>query len=106
MEATADGGTTNGTTPSNGAERVELYTDSDLEGFRRRWDTLLAGFVDNPRAATEQADALIGELVDAISQRRKQLHDALEGEDDRGGTEAMRQAILRYRAIYRALVRE
>jgi hypothetical protein len=106
VEAAAEGGTTNGTAPAAGADHVELYTEAELEGFRERWETLLAGFVDDPRAAAEEADELIGELVDAISRRRQQLHDALEGEDDEGETEAMRQAILRYRAIYRALVRE
>jgi len=106
VEATADGGITNGTAPADDAEPVELYTDSDLERFRQRWDTILAGFVDGPRAAAEQADTLIGELVDVISRRRQQLHEALEGREDQAETEAMRQAIIRYRAIYRALVRE
>jgi hypothetical protein len=104
--AAADMATTNGTAPSNGAEHVELYTDSDLEEFRRRWDTLLTGFVDDPRGSAEQADGLIEELVDRVSRRRQQLHDELGREDDRGETESMRQAIRRYRAIYRALVRQ
>jgi hypothetical protein len=110
--AAANGATTNGTAPSSEpetepeTESVELYTDSDMEEFRRRWTELLAGFVDDPRASAERADGLIGELVDRVSQRRQQLHDALDNEDDRGETEAMRQAIRRYRSIYRALVRE
>jgi hypothetical protein len=106
--ATANGAATNGTAPPDGTETdgVELYTDSDMEEFRRRWAELLAGFVDDPRASAEQADGLIGELVERVSQRRQELHDALDREDDGGETEAMRQAIKRYRAIYRALVRE
>src|SRR5262245_7549357 len=95
--AAAAGGTTNGTAPSKDDDRVERYTDADLEGYRRRWDALLAGFVDDPRASVEQADALIGELVDRVSQRREQLRDELGRQDDRGQTEAMRLAIHRYR---------
>lgn len=104
--AAAAGATTNGSAPSNDADRVELYTEADMEGFRRRWDALLAGFVDDPRASVEQADTLIGELVDRVSQRREQLQDELGHRDDPCETEALRLAIRRYRAIYRAVVRE
>jgi hypothetical protein len=97
-------------TPSNGngSDRFELYNGSDMEGYRRRWDTLQAGFVDNPADAAQQADALIGELVDRISQHRRQLHDELGGRDDRAGgdTESLRLAIRRYRAFFYALVGE
>jgi hypothetical protein len=106
VAAATGGPTTNSAAPSNGTDIVELCTDSDMEEFRRRWAALLAGFVDDPRASAEQADGLIGELVDRVARRRQHLHDALDREDDRGETEAMRQTIERYRAIYRALVRE
>jgi len=90
--AAPDAATTNGTAPPDGAERVELYTDSDLEEFRRRWDTLLTGFVDDPRGSAEQADELVGELVDRVSRRRQQLHDEFDREGDRGETEADRKS--------------
>jgi hypothetical protein len=99
-------GTGDGREPAaEDGDRVEVYTEADLEAFRARWQALLGGFVDDPRAAAEQADALIGELVDRVSERRQQLHDTLAGADGGGETEAMRQAIVRYRAIYRTLVR-
>jgi hypothetical protein len=93
------------TAPSNGADRFELFSGSDIDGYRRRWDELQAGFVDDPRAAADQADMLIGELVDRVSQRRRQLHDEFGGRTE-GDTESMRVAIQQYRAFFHVLVHE
>jgi hypothetical protein len=92
---------------ANGEERpFELFEGSDMDTYRHRWDALQASFVDDPRAAAEQADALVGELVERVTQRHRQLHDEVGDTADGGDTEAMRLALRRYRVFYQALVGE
>src|SRR5262245_34381548 len=40
-----------------------LLAAEDAEGFRARWTDIQTGFVDAPRQAVEQADALVAELM-------------------------------------------
>jgi hypothetical protein len=40
-----------------------LLATEDAEGFRARWTDIQTGFVDAPRQAVEQADALVTELM-------------------------------------------
>jgi hypothetical protein len=103
--AAAEGRTMTGAPAADGTDDFELFSGFDRDDYRRRWNTLQAGFVDDPRAAAEQADALIGEIVDRLSQRRQDLRSDLGREDERGETEAMRLAIRRYRAFFSAIVR-
>jgi len=64
--------------------------------------------VDDPKHAAEEADTLVGELVDRIGQRRQQLRDDLGRRSDQSGgeTEAMRMALRQYRELFQALVRD
>jgi len=41
-------------------ERVPLFADAELNGYRTRWGGIQTGFVDEPRKAVEQADGLVG----------------------------------------------
>jgi hypothetical protein len=92
-------------TPSAG-DRFELFGSGDAEGFRQRWENLQAGFVDDPRGATEKADALVGEMVERVSRRHGELRDELGRRSDGGGdTEAMRLALRQYRELYAILLR-
>src|ERR1044071_3823098 len=52
---------------------MSLFHDEDGRGFRTRWDAIQTGFVDQPRAAVEQANALVGEMV-------KRLTDTFDSE--------------------------
>src|SRR4051812_36541501 len=36
-----------------------LFEDADAEGYRTRWSGIQTGFVDEPRHAVEEADALV-----------------------------------------------
>ena len=42
---------------------VALFQSDEGNGFRTRWDAIQTGFVDEPRAAVEQANALVGEMM-------------------------------------------
>jgi hypothetical protein len=103
-ESVADGGARPG--PMATGDRFELFGGGDAEGFRQRWESLQAGFVDDPRGSTEQADALVGEVVERVSRRHRELRDELGRRSDEGGdTEAMRLALRQYRELFAILVR-
>jgi len=74
-------------TEARRAERIEeeaaapLFAADAAEGFQRRWDTIQASFVDDPRRAVEEADALVAEtmqrLAESFAQQREQLERQL-----------------------------
>ena len=103
--AVADG-RSNGAVRSTATEReFDLFPSADVDGFRQRWDTLQAGFVDDPKAAADQAEALVSELVNRVSRRHQELRDELGSRADGGDdTETMRLAIRQYRAFFHSLV--
>ena len=64
------------------AEPVEegaspLFPEEELAGYRTRWSGIQTGFVDEPRKAVEQADALVAEvtkrLTDGFAEERRKL---------------------------------
>jgi hypothetical protein len=85
-----------------------LFEDQELSGFRSRWEAVQTGFVDEPRAAVSEADALVKQVVSRLSDVFTQERARLEGQWDRGGdlsTEDLRQALRRYRAFFDRLLR-
>jgi hypothetical protein len=86
---------------------ISLFHDEETRGFRTRWDGIQTGFVDQPRAAVEQANALVGEmqkkLTDTFGAERAQL----ESQWSRGqevSTEDLRIALKRYRSFFERLL--
>jgi predicted lipid-binding transport protein (Tim44 family) len=83
----------------------DTLAGEDVEGFRRRWEDVQARFVDDPRDAAEQADALVGELMDRLArlreEHRAQLRRSLEGDED---TERLRVALQQYRGFLQSLL--
>jgi hypothetical protein len=76
--------------------------------FVNSWHRITAGFVDAPREAVQQADALV---VSLLSERGHPLrHDQLPrpilearhrlAGESTDGTESLRQAMLQYRSIF------
>src|SRR5437763_1410829 len=41
---------------------VPLFHEEEGRGFRGRWEAIQTGFVDEPKTAVEQADALVAEV--------------------------------------------
>ena len=84
-----------------------LFVDQDLAGFRTRWGAIQTGFVDEPRRAVEQADALVNELMTRLSQvfadERRQLESQWE-KSDKVSTEELRLAMRRYRSFFERLL--
>jgi hypothetical protein len=87
--------------------RTPLFADDDLTGFRSRWDDIQAGFVDEPRAAVENADKLVSDLVERLTAGFADARSRLEGsweEGDEGSTEELRLALKRYRSFFNRLL--
>jgi hypothetical protein len=84
-----------------------LLASEDAEGFRARWTDIQTGFVDAPRQAVEQADALVAELMQHLARTFADERDRLEGHWDRGDdipTDHLRDAFQRYRSFFERLL--
>lgn len=84
-----------------------LFVDQDLAGYRTRWSGIQTGFVDEPRRAVEEADALVKELMARLTQvfddERRQL-ESQWGKSDKVSTEDLRIAMRRYRSFFERLL--
>jgi len=84
-----------------------LFPEEELHSFRSRWDKIQTSFVVEPRAAVEQADGLVANVVKRIAEQFASERDQLEKQWDRGenvNTEDLRQALKRYRAFFDRLL--
>jgi hypothetical protein len=85
----------------------QLFPDNELNDFRARWDRVQIGFVDEPRAAVEQADGLVATIVKRIAEQFAAERAELEHQWDRGdnvSTEDLRQALRRHRSFFDRLL--
>lgn len=72
-----------------------------------RWERIQDRFVDEPRRAVEEADALVGEVVDDLARAFADRRERLEQQWNAGeevSTEELRRALQRYRSFFRRLV--
>jgi hypothetical protein len=84
-----------------------LLATEDAEGFRARWTDIQTGFVDAPRRAVEQADALVADLMQHLARTFADERGRLEGHWDRGDdvrTDHLRDAFQRYRSFFERLL--
>jgi hypothetical protein len=84
-----------------------LLSHDESEHFRTRWSEVQGKFVDEPRSAVQQADALVGEVIDKITAIFAQEHSSLEGQWKEGkdvSTEDLRKALQHYRSFFNRLV--
>jgi hypothetical protein len=84
-----------------------LFPDNELNDLRARWDKAQIGFVDEPRAAVEEADSLVATVVKRIAEQFAAERAELEHQWDRGdnvSTEDLRQALRRYRSFFDRLL--
>jgi hypothetical protein len=96
------------------ADRVAASTEShaifpgeEAGGFKSRWEAVQTGFVDEPRAAVEQADALVAQVMTRLAEVFSAERSQLEQQWDRGdniSTEDLRIALKRYRAFFDRLL--
>jgi hypothetical protein len=84
-----------------------LLATEDAEGFRARWTDIQTGFVDAPRRAVEQADALVAELMQHLAASFADERGRLERHWDRGDdlpTDLLRDVFQRYRSFFERLL--
>jgi hypothetical protein len=92
-----------------------LFATDAATGFQHRWDTIQAGFVDDPRRAVEEADALVAEtmqrLAETFAEERRRLEQELSRRPDADGTpqssnstEDLRIALRHYRSFFKRLL--
>jgi hypothetical protein len=76
-----------------------FWEDGAVDGLRERWRTVQLGFIDDPRAAAREADALVAEAASNVAQaleaQRQRLADWQNAEGD--DTERLRAAVRGYR---------
>jgi len=104
VATTADTGTT-GTTGADPADNAPLLPDSD--DFQTRWEAIQVRFVDEPRGAVEDADALVANVMQRLAEGFAQERERLEGQWGRGediSTEDLRVALQRYRSFFQRLL--
>lgn len=93
-----------------------FFEDAASEKLRDRWQTIQIDFVDDPRRAVEQAEALVEQvstqLTESIAARRRELHGrwskggttASAAHDDGVATEDLRVALRGYREVFHQLL--
>jgi hypothetical protein len=81
-----------------------------LEGadeFQSRWEEIQVRFVDEPRGAVEDADALVATVMQRLAEGFASEREHLEAQWGRGediSTEDLRVALQRYRSFFRRLL--
>ncbi|MFE9018522.1 hypothetical protein ACFYNL_08120 [Streptomyces sp. NPDC007808] len=105
-----------GTTPGGvTAKATPLFPHDESDKFELQLQHAVAGFVDGPRAAVEEADRVLEELTarftEAVTQRRRTLRGAWQSADRAEGgpesstdTEQLRLALRDYRELAERLL--
>jgi len=86
---------------------IPLFHEDEGRGFRGRWEAIQTGFVDEPKTAVEQADALVAEMMKRLAEVFAAERTAMEqqwGRGDNVSTEDLRVALKRYRSFFERLL--
>ena len=103
-DARSDRGADSG---DSGSDREPLVPSDQSDRFTTRWEEIQASFVDQPREAVEQADALVADLMQRLAASFSDERERLETQWDRGddvSTEDLRVALTRYRSFFARLL--
>jgi hypothetical protein len=88
-------------------ERTVLFASDEAKNLRTRWDSIQVGFVDEPRKAVQEADALVSATIKRLSEMFAAERQNLEQQWDRNenvSTEDFRVALRRYRSFFSRLL--
>ena len=97
---------TMGTDTASG-DREPLLPADQSERFTTRWQQIQTSFVDKPRDAVAEADALVADLMQRLAASFSHERERLESQWDRGddvSTEDLRVALTRYRSFFDRLL--
>jgi hypothetical protein len=90
-----------------GNSHTRLFGDRDAADLRKKWSDIQTGFVDEPRKAVENADALVADVMKRLAEGFTAERSGLEKQWDRGDTvttEDLRVALQRYRSFFDRLL--
>lgn len=94
-------------TEPTAADDGPLLPDSQGAELQTRWEAIQVRFVDDPRNAVEEADALVASTMQQLADGFANAREDLEGQWSRGediSTEDLRVALQRYRSFFRRLL--
>ena len=101
-----------GPAPGEGAAapKPAATAADEIDRLNRRLERAIGGFVDDPRRAVREADAVLDEttarLTRLLDEQRHALRESWHGDHgSRSGTEELRVALTGYRDITRQLLR-
>ena len=86
---------------------MPMFAGAEASGYRTQWDAIQTGFVDEPRRAVQEADALVALVMKRLSEVFTNERTSLErqwGEGDEISTEDLRVALRRYRSFFERLL--
>jgi len=84
-----------------------LFDQQDAMSFRERWEQVQSRFVDDPRAAVADADALVSDVTQSLTNRFAEQRSGLEQQWSQGEdvqTEDLRLTMQRYRTLFERLL--
>lgn len=88
-------------------QQQPLFPASEAGELRNRWNDIQTGFVDEPRRAVQDADALVATAMKRLAETFAAERSQLESQWDRGenvSTEDLRVALQRYRSFFSRLL--
>ena len=93
---------------------MPIFAGTEASGYRTQWDAIQTGFVDEPRRAVEEADALVALVIKRLSEVFAEERTTLEQQWGRGSeistrgseisTEDLRVALRKYRSFFERLL--
>ena len=92
---------------AGGQAHAQLLEGDEMQSMRARWKDIQAEFVDEPRTAVQDADALVAELMQRLAQMFASERDQLESRwagGDEVSTEDLRDGLRRYRSFFERLL--
>ena len=91
----------------NAGSLAALLNQEESEHLRTLWNEIQGKFVDEPRSAVQQADVLVADVINKITQIFANEHSSLEAQWKEGkdvSTEDLRKALQHYRSFFNRLV--
>lgn len=89
------------------SEHAQLLETDEVNEMVVRWKAIQTNFVDEPRQAVQDADALVADLMQRLAQMFASERGHLESQWAGGGdvsTEDLRQGLQRYRSFFERLL--
>jgi hypothetical protein len=86
---------------------AQLLADDELQSIHARWKDIQAEFVDEPRRAVQDADALVADLMQRLARMFASEREQLESRWATGNdvsTEDLRHSLRRYRSFFERLL--